>query len=181
MIKKLTINHLIWFLPVIYVIHNLEEWLTMNAWFGSHPSTINFFLEKYIPTWFWQNFNSIGNIALIVATILPFALYFIINKTQKKYSVTILTIVGWIMVINSSQHIVMTLLMRTYTPGVASAAFIIIPFAFVFLNFIQNNQDLILPKKAKWILWSLLIYPLLMLCIWVMASLSLIIYSEAFG
>ena len=178
MIKKLTLKHLIWLLPFIYIVHNLEEWLTMQTWLGNHPSTINLLLKEQLPAWFWQNFNIVRGTALIVASVLPFGLYLIINNLyKKKYPTYILTVTAWIIVINSAQHIGMTLLLRTYTPGVVSAAFINLPFSLVLLNFIQNNQDWVLPKKAKWFAISIFAYPVLMLFIWLLAMVCVKLIS----
>lgn len=172
MIKELNIRHLIWLLPLVYIIHNLEEGLTLQLWLGEHPSLINLALKKQLPAWFWQNFNLVRNVALIIASILPFGLVFFINSFAKQRYVTyIFTVMAWITLINSFQHVAMTVFLRVYTPGVVSAAFINIPFAIILLNFIQKMQDAVLPKKIKWFVIAFATYPVIMVFIWFIALL----------
>ena len=172
MIKEFSFKQLIWLLPLVFIIHNFEEGITMQQWLGGHSSTIPNIINIHLPLWFWLHFGKIRTTALIIATIMPsLAILLIPFLKTNKFPAYILCITAWLIIINSVQHIILTLFLRIYTPGVVSAILINLPFGLLLLNTLNNNQKWILPKKSKWFLLSLLIYPVFMLAIWGISTL----------
>ena len=172
MIKEFTLKQLIWLLPVVFIIHNLEEGITMQQWLGGHSSSIPNILNIHFPAWFWSHFGQIRTTALITATIIPsLAILLIPFLKTHKFSAYLLCITAWFIIINAFQHIILTLFLRIYTPGVVTAIIITLPYGLLLLNSLSISQKWIVPKRSKWFLSSLLLYPFLMLSIWSISTL----------
>jgi hypothetical protein len=174
MLKNLTLKNIIGLLPLVYLIHNLEEGITMNNFLIENPSTFTVLFKPWISTWFWQNFGSIRTMALIIATILPISVIPAFRlMSQRKNFALFLLFVGWVTLLNATQHIGQTLIFRTYTPGVVSALFLNLPVGFLFISHLYKEQIWLKERKSRWFILSLLVYIPVILFIWALAALCI--------
>ncbi|MCC2535080.1 HXXEE domain-containing protein [Bacillus cereus group sp. TH204-1LC] len=134
-------------IPLLFLIHNLEESFQMPQYFA------NQFSITFITS---QQFS----IAISILTLFVLLIVFL-------YQINILSSIYWIIFIqgaiffNSVQHIILFFIYRSYNPGVISAVFIAIFSIFFFLSqkhLIHKNKFLIT------LAFSLFSYPII---IWI--------------
>jgi hypothetical protein len=177
MFKEISLKQLIWLLPVVYLVHNIEEGLSMIGWLGEHSSALPELFGKLLPESFWEKFSIIRTIALIIAVLLPLALAFF-HRYKEKYKFVVLLFVfaGWITFINGIQHIIFTLLLQTYTPGVVTALFINLPFSLGLVISIEREFPWLDKQRIKWLTISIICYLPLVFIIWAIAALLSILF-----
>ncbi|WP_074533159.1 HXXEE domain-containing protein [Bacillus paranthracis] len=138
---------MLWKIPLLFLIHNLEESFQMPQYLA------NQFSITFITS---QQFS----IAISILTLFVLLIVFL-------YQINILSSIYWIIFIqgaiffNSVQHIILFFIYRSYNPGVISAVFIAIFSIFFFLSqkhLIHKNKFLIT------LAFSLFSYPII---IWI--------------
>ncbi|HDR7782613.1 MULTISPECIES: HXXEE domain-containing protein [Bacillus] len=138
---------MLWVIPLLFFIHNLEESFQMPQYLANQFS-IHFITSQ-------QFF-----IAISALTIFVLLITFL-------YQLNFLSSIYWIIFIqgaiffNSVQHIILFSIYRSYNPGVISAVFIVI-FSIFFFSF---EKHLILKKQfILTLIFSLFSYPVI---IWI--------------
>ncbi|MBG9855648.1 HXXEE domain-containing protein [Bacillus wiedmannii] len=138
---------MLWIIPSLFFIHNLEESFQMPQYLANQFS-IHFITSR-------QFF-----IAIFVLTIFVLLIVFL-------YQLNFLSSIYWIIFIqgaiffNSVQHIILFFIYRSYNPGLISAIFIVIFSIFLFLS----QKHLIHKKKfVITLIFSLFSYPVI---IWI--------------
>ena len=137
---------MLWKIPLLFLIHNLEESFQMPQYLA------NQFSITFITS---QQFS----IAISILTLFVLLIVFL-------YQINILSSIYWIIFIqgaiffNSVQHIILFFIYRSYNPGVISAVFIAIFSIFFFIpkHLIHKNKFLIT------LAFSLFSYPII---IWI--------------
>ncbi|MFA2815359.1 HXXEE domain-containing protein [Bacillus paranthracis] len=138
---------MLWKIPLLFLIHNLEESFQMPQYLA------NQFSITFITS---QQFS----IAISILTLFVLLIVFL-------YQINILSSIYWVIFIqgaiffNSVQHIILFFIYRSYNPGVISAVFIAIFSIFFFLSqkhLIHKNKFLIT------LAFSLFSYPII---IWI--------------
>ncbi|MDM5186811.1 HXXEE domain-containing protein [Bacillus sp. DX4.1] len=150
--KNVSTPIIIWCIPLLFLIHNLEEATKM---------------PQYLSNQFSINFISNHQFIIAICILTTIVLLFIIL-----YQLQIISSVYWIIFIqgaiffNAVQHIVLFLIYRSYNPGTISA-FVIVLFSLYLFSLIQ----LIIPKKklALTLVSSLFSYPII---IWITLFLA---------
>ncbi|MGE7890951.1 HXXEE domain-containing protein [Bacillus cereus] len=138
---------ILWIIPLLFFIHNLEETFQMPQYIANQFSIHLITSQQFF-------------IAISVLTIFVLLIIFL-------YQLNFLSSIYWIIFIqgaiffNSVQHIVLFFIYRSYNPGVISAVFIVIFSIFVFLS-----QKHLIHKKQFVIalMFSLFSYPII---IWI--------------
>lgn len=138
---------ILWIIPLLFFIHNLEEIFQMPQYIANQFSIHLITSQQFF-------------IAISVLTIFVLLIIFL-------YQLNFLSSIYWIIFIqgaiffNSVQHIVLFFIYRSYNPGVISAVFIVIFSIFVFLS-----QKHLIHKKQFVIalMFSLFSYPII---IWI--------------
>ncbi|KZD56085.1 MULTISPECIES: HXXEE domain-containing protein [Bacillus] len=138
---------MLWIIPLLFFIHNLEESFQMPQYLANQFS-IHFITSQ-------QFF-----IAVSVLTIFVLLIVFL-------YQLNFLSSIYWIIFIqgaiffNSVQHIILFFIYRSYNPGVISAVFIVI-----FSIFFFSSEKHLIHKKQFIItlIFSLFSYPVI---IWI--------------
>lgn len=158
-------------LLVAWSIHNLEEALFVKSWLLSHNSNIP--LLNKIAT---DNAIRSFPVALIIVTVL--ILLFAILAIWKKWDNRFLLILLGIFLINAVQHIVASLYLLSYTPGVITALFLNLPLSIYLIKWHIRNDGQINFGWGKILLCGLLAYVLSMIVIWIIAvSITFVRYN----
>ncbi|MFE7377845.1 HXXEE domain-containing protein [Bacillus cereus] len=138
---------ILWIIPLLFFIHNLEEAFQMPQYIANQFSIHLITSQQFF-------------IAISVLTIFVLLIIFL-------YQLNFLSSIYWIIFIqgaiffNSVQHIVLFFIYLSYNPGVISAVFIVIFSIFVFLS----QKHLIHKKQFVTVLmFSLFSYPII---IWI--------------
>lgn len=138
--KHVSTNMIIWIIPLLFFIHNLEESISM---------------PQYLANQFSINFINTHQFLIAICILTTIVLLFIIL-----YQLHIISSIYWIIFIqgaiffNAVQHMILFFMYRAYNPGVISA-FIIVLFSLYLFSLIQ------VPKKklVLILIFSLLSYP----------------------
>ncbi|MFC9449097.1 HXXEE domain-containing protein [Bacillus cereus] len=138
---------ILWIIPLLFFIHNLEEAFQMPQYIANQFSIHLITSQQFF-------------IAISVLTIFVLLIIFL-------YQLNFLSSIYWIIFIqgaiffNSVQHIVLFFIYRSYNPGVISAVFIVI-----FSIFFFSSQKHLIHKKQFVIIlmFSLFSYPII---IWI--------------
>ena len=143
---------MLWTIPLLFFIHNLEESFQMPQYLANQFS-IHFITSR-------QFF-----IAIFVLTIFVLLIVFL-------YQLNFLSSIYWIIFIqgaiffNSIQHIILFFIYRSYNPGVISAVFI----AIFSISFFSSQKYLIHKKQfVITLIFSLFSYPII---IWITLLLA---------
>jgi hypothetical protein len=117
----------IWAIPIFFSIHELEEWNILN-WYRKYytnlPPSTNFSIHLHIFT-----FCIIGFLLTTIALLL---------QTTFLFSLIICFLSGFIL-LNVFQHIVWTIQLKAYSPGLISGLILIAITVFVNSKLISND------------------------------------------
>ena len=143
---KINFKLLVWLLFIVFLIHNLEELLSVSNWLKENINTIPSFLNSKIAIVIHYKFNIFIVIALSLATLLPFIICIWANKTNnQQLTIFLLLTIAWVMMLNAFQHIFNTLIMNEYTPGLITALLINLPFSIYFIH--RLKMEKVITKK----------------------------------
>jgi hypothetical protein len=177
MLKEISLKQLIWLLPLVYLIHNTEEGLTMVGWLGEQSSALPELFYKFLPKSFCGKFSIIRTLTLIITVLLPLILVFFQRYKEKyKFIVLLFVLASWITFINGSQHIIFTLLLKTYTPGVVTALFVNLPFSLGLVISLEREYTWLRAQRIKWLVVSIICYLPLIFIIWIIAALLSLLF-----
>lgn len=127
------IDIMISILPITFAIHNLEETFGMEKWTNSIPS----FIHKPVTT---RQFS----IAVVLFTLLSFALIWTKNhyQTEEQFLYVVTGFSGMLFLNVFFPHLIATIYLKKYAPGVITALLINLPLTTVILWTIYKTQKL---------------------------------------
>ncbi|WP_342717000.1 HXXEE domain-containing protein [Bacillus paramycoides] len=138
---------MLWIIPLLFFIHNLEE---------------SFQMPKYLSNQFSIHFITSQQFFIAISTLTIFVLLIVFL-----YQLNFFSSIYWIIFIqgaiffNSVQHIILFFIYRSYNPGVISAVFIVIFSIF----FVSSKKQFIHKKQfILTLIFSLFSYPVI---IWI--------------
>lgn len=118
---------LLWLVPILLTIHNLEEALLMPAFLEKRNASIPSSLREIIPPVTYRQFL----IALIIITIIPYAIALFLNY---RWGVYLLVGFQVVMLINVFAHLMTAIFLKGYGPGLVTALVINLPFSLYLLR-----------------------------------------------
>src|SRR3989304_1480925 len=126
--RSLTFKQVLWCIPFVLTLHNIEEALTVRRWVAQNLPLI----EGNLPFNITLQFTPMQlMVSLGVATVVPFIVTMLcIGGENKSKKLFILFLLQGIIFLNVFiPHIVVSLRMRQYNPGVITAVFLNLPFS----------------------------------------------------
>ncbi len=159
-LDEISFTRLLWFVPFLLAIHNVEEAPFMEKWSRELPLPIHPAVSTRQFVW-----------AVTLLTVAGFAItYFGINTTKQPIGVWAVLEIQMIMLVNAiAPHLVVSLRFQKYNPGVVTALFLNIPFS-VYL-FQRAMQVGLMSWGIFWVLLSIAPF----------ATVTIIIVSLQFG
>jgi hypothetical protein len=119
---------LLWLVPVLLTIHNLEEALVMPAFIERRNASVPGPMREILPPVTYRQFLT----ALIIITVIPYLIALLwIGRRWAVYALLGLQVV---MLINVFAHILMALFLKGYAPGLVTALLINLPFSLYLLR-----------------------------------------------
>lgn len=119
---------LLWLVPVLLTIHNLEEAVAMPAFIEKRNAAVPGSMREFIPPVTYKQFL----IALIIITIIPYLIALL--WLDRKWAIYLLVDFQVVMLINVFAHVMMAMFVRGYAPGLATALIINLPFSLYLLR-----------------------------------------------
>ena len=119
---------LLWLVPILLTIHNLEEAVVMPAFIEKRNASVQGRLQGIIPPITYKQFLT----ALIIITVIPYLIaLFWIGRRWAQYLLVGLQVV---MLINVCAHTLMALSLKGYAPGLITALLLNLPFSLYLLK-----------------------------------------------
>ncbi len=113
----------LWLAPLLLVIHNIEEYLTMPTFISRHGQDLPAFIGNSLAISSEQ-----FSIALMIVTLLAFLFTFLGSIGEANGICIFLAITTQaVLLINAVQHIVASIWLRNYIPGVLSSIVLYLP------------------------------------------------------
>jgi hypothetical protein len=122
---------LIWLVPILTTVHNLEEAAFMPMVLARRNSGIPIFLQSVLPPIACGQFL----LALFTMTAIPYLISLFASREQERegLGMFLLASVQFMMFVNVFAHVVLAVLMRGYSHGLITALVINLPFSIYFL------------------------------------------------
>jgi hypothetical protein len=158
-LNAIPFDTLLWLVPFLFMLHNIDEAPLMEAWTRRLPVKIRMIESRRQLI-----------IALIILTLISFLLTWLGLKQMSAHAGYLL-ILGMLMTMTFNvffPHLLSTILFRMYSPGLITALFLILPFSiYLFQRALNEN---LLGLNEFWILLALA--PIIMM-ISIIASLKI--------
>ncbi|MEW6060674.1 MAG: HXXEE domain-containing protein [Bacteroidota bacterium] len=135
------LKRILWLIPTLLAVHNLEEALTMPAWVKANMWKV----REAIPLFHLLHFSTPQlYLSLIQVTVLPFLLAFFCLKgelTKRKLNIllTLQAIIFWNVLV---PHLGGVIVLQMYNPGTVTAVLINLPFSLYLLKYLLKNEIL---------------------------------------
>lgn len=150
----------LWLVPLILLVHNLEEALLMPRFLPLDPARFPAALRPLVPEVRYAQFLP----ALVIFTLLPFIVAGLGKlEVRGSRSVFILLAVQAVMLVNVASHLGSAFLLGGYSPGLVTALLLNLPFSIYLLRraareeWISHRALLSLPLLAMLVHGPLLI------------------------
>jgi len=159
----LDINVWIVFFLIIFMLHNLEEIITIERWFQeAYPR-----IEKRIPSFVQRklkNYKDITSVqfAIVVFVFSVFVSVFILIVVITQHYYLFLGI-NLFFSLNMLTHPLQALYVRYYTPGVLTSILLIIPYYILFFRRVYNTDILTIHSILSAIIVMIFLVPLFLL------------------
>jgi len=123
---------LLWLVPILITIHNLEEAVFMPAILDKRNSSIPNFLHGLLPPITYGQLL----VALFIMTAIPYLIAWFANPERERAEAGIFLLLGVqvMMLVNVFAHTGMAILIGGYAPGVVTAIAINLPFSIYLLR-----------------------------------------------
>ncbi|WP_100402621.1 HXXEE domain-containing protein [Bacillus sp. FJAT-42315] len=126
---------ILWALPIIFAIHNVEELPQLGSWANEHVTgdSFSFLRELY-------SFHSL-TFAMILLTVVVTVVIILEYQFRNKLTFTLTMLSTCLLLINGFTHIVQSIIFQSYVPGLISAVLLLIPYmSFVLYLSLKTNR-----------------------------------------
>ncbi len=155
--RLLTFTQLLWLIPVVLTLHNIEEALTMPRWVMANLSLI----KESLPISIDLQFTPAQLLfSLLIATVVPIVVTMVcINGEPRSRKLYLLFLLQAIVLLNVFiPHIAASIRMGQYNPGVITAVCFNLPFSVYFFRRAFLEQYLASREFVSLFILALLVY-----------------------
>ncbi len=121
----------LWLVPVLFLLHNCEEGITMRATLEEVHSGMPRFLRVFLPPVTYEQF--LIYLVLLTAVALGCALFGQLER-DRSWGVYVLVGLQIVLLINVFGHITTLVVLRHYTAGLATSLLVNLPFSLYLLR-----------------------------------------------
>ncbi|MCK9151404.1 HXXEE domain-containing protein [Methanobacterium alcaliphilum] len=162
LLERTNLGRIMWLLPIIFFIHDMEEYLTMSSFMAHNSILSSIPLFEMLKTTSAQFMVSIIFLTILVVVVT----YFAIKKREGNILKLYLLVVVLIFV-NAIIHIFQGLYLNSYVPGLITAIALVIPYClWIFCIFyhekVLNNRLMLMFVALSFPLQI----PLIMIALW---------------
>jgi len=159
MLPKRLYNLFLGLFPLMFAIHNLEEWLVFNSNIDSlvkfGPKFISHIIEKDPVV-----ISTIFQTALVVATIIPLIILIIFWNSVTVMNMKILLVLAFVTLINALSHIITTIALGLISPGLITGILLCMPYSIAVIHFVRKHNKFTFSFYLLLGLGSLIVYAL---------------------
>lgn len=170
MISKRFYNLLVVLLPVVYIIHNTEEWFMFNRNISSIIKIIPYRLSDIVskePTLISSAFG----VALLAATIIPAIIAFAILNKINPLNIKVLLVAALITLINGISHISSSFVLGFFSPGFITGVLLCLPYSIAIILIIHKGYRYSLRQYLFFGIFSLSIFFAGIALLWILGAL----------
>ena len=127
----LELNNAIWLFVVIFMLHDFEEIISVETWAKKTEGSIKADGGKIAKRiWkFWNvNSNSFAKRDVIIFSIMSAITFLKVQFVESDWSIMLFIGFLVLVLIHNAVHILQSLILRTYTPGLYTAIFTVTPY-----------------------------------------------------
>ena len=136
--KSISPYKILWLLPIIFAIHNLEELWLLEDWVKTFTNDRKFaFIKNF------YRFDTLA-FAMILLTLAVAVIIFLAYRKQSNITFHLMILCNSLLFINSLTHLAQFFVFRKYVPGLFSAIILMMPFTFYILLFFLRNKNITL-------------------------------------
>ncbi len=156
-IRSLTFKQVLWLIPIVLTLHNMEEALTMPTWVMANLPLIKESLPVAIDIHFTPTQLLLS---LLLATAIPFIVTMLcINGEKRSRKLYLLFLLQAIVLLNVFiPHIAASVRMKQYNPGVITAVCLNLPFSLYVFRRAYREQYLASREFVLLFLLAMLVY-----------------------
>jgi len=157
MISHRRFNTLIALFPIVYLIHNLEEWLL----FSQKVNTIAKLSPSLIRYYAVENSTAvvtIFSIGLVIATLIPLVVSIVIWNKPTLLNLKILVIIAFATLINGLSHISSSIAFEIIAPGLITGILLCLPFSVLVIIQVYKNHRFTFKENSLFLILSILVY-----------------------
>jgi len=158
-------NLIVGLFPVVYLIHNAEEWFAFNSKLAEILNLIPTNL-KSLTSIDPQTISAVFGVALIAATILPLIAAVIMWNKFTLLNIKLLLVIAFITLINAISHISSSFVLGIISPGFITGILLCIPFSIAILLFIRKIQKFTMKQYLLFGLSSITLFLLVVILLW---------------
>jgi Protein of unknown function with HXXEE motif len=155
--RLLTFKQLLWLIPIVLTLHNIEEALTMPRWVMANLPLI----KENLPITIDLQFSPAQLLfSLLIATVVPVVATMVcINGERRSVKLHLLFLLQAIVLLNVFiPHIAASIRMRQYNPGVVTAVCVNLPFSLYFFRRAFLERYLASREFVSLFILALLVY-----------------------
>lgn len=168
-------NKLVGLLPVIYLIHNLEEWFLFRLKISEIVKAIPLGLKGSIGN--DQHFLiTLFGVAIVIATAIPFVFAIFIWNKPTILNAKILFVAGLITLVNGISHISSSFMFGSISPGFITGVTLCIPFGIITVEFFRRNFTITLRNYLLLGFLAIGIFIVGLVSIWGLAYLAISLF-----
>ncbi|MEH7303245.1 HXXEE domain-containing protein [Neobacillus drentensis] len=136
----LDVNNAIWLFVIIFMLHDFEEIISVEHWANNTKSKLN---ERN--TWinqriwsFWNvNSYSFAKRDVVIFMVMSLITVITIFNLHQTWSIPLYTSFLVFILFHNVLHILQTIILRTYTPGLYTAILLVTPYSIFLLTLIN--------------------------------------------
>jgi len=154
---------IMWLLPVAFVIHDAEEFVTWKAWLAEHGATVAQWLQRSFGADPVAGLQAMSDAAVLRAMCVIFALLFVATAAFSAWPrpatrLIYLVVLGGFF-LHGFVHLAQAIAVGGYTPGVVTALLVVIPCSILIYRGMSARE----PMPARLIIGTAAIGALLIL------------------
>lgn len=134
---QIELHNALWLFVIVFMLHDFEEIITVENWSQKTNHLVkNTNNNLKLLIWMFWNINSHSFakrdvfIFLVSSSIVFLKVQFIDNNWTAVLFISFL----WFVLLHNLVHIIQTIILKTYTPGLYTAVFLVTPYTFYLLN-----------------------------------------------
>jgi hypothetical protein len=121
-----------WWLPAAFVVHDSEEWLTLPSWIAAHRDRLAILLQLVPASERWLALMPTTHLRAACAIAVLLAFFLVVTRGAMRaqgrgaWQVAFCVLLGGFF-LHGFTHLAQAIYFRGYTPGVFTAAVVVIP------------------------------------------------------
>lgn len=132
--SKVSLVSLMWILPLLELLHNLEETMFMDSFWRDHPGIQSLPFYKFV-----QATDLQFTVSVVILTVLVFLITYMAVKHPKGNWMNLFMVVASLIFINAIIHIIQALIFRSYVPGLITGL-LILPYSLILFHRIFQEK-----------------------------------------